>query len=599
MSEASSDRKALTAICLAYSVCLVMLVLFLGTWLVHGKRIKDSRRFATLVPQFLAKGDVERALEIARIASEREPNEPEAQYLHAKSLMANGQREAALRRYENLFHVDMMPNPAYDPDFPELAPGTVVTVRPFFHPEARFEVGRYYLEEGDFMRAVHNFELARAFGQEMDIRWHPPLYSGYANLGTWGRAFEYAGIDLDLTSLSADALRTLARVCAYHEDWPRCKEAARLLLDHEGVEGEAYFWLGRACLALNEMDNGFRAFEEAVNAGYADALFFLGLVKEAQGLHEEAKESFLAVLPGSLYRPFSLAKALAIVQGRIDKLLSHEEAPVNAGQQAASNAMELSAAPLEKQIRSIKDELRTVLARPLTGPRPRIQGDPRVRPRGLQFASDTASADTPFPVLISWLSSDVPPPPEHFTVHTRVGNTIKLQYAGRMLELRWVTNLVPFGDFQALPTPPNQYPGWLEGYWDTKEGRWRHRSDFERAEVGPPLEVTTTVESERILCESVFLPCDTAQYYLFAVLCKSGGARLVAGWNWYDREDNRVYTNNAINQRVVENWRWAALYSPVPEDAAYVQASVGIHKDMGAALFDAVLIVPLDPPDWL
>jgi len=602
LQKAVGGKRRVIALTKAILTVLVTVLVFGAASKGPHTLVRDSIDYESSVAAYLASGDAARALRVARIAKERYPGEPTARYLYAKSLMANEESAAALDEYAAVFRIEEIPNPDYDPLRPAHAPKGIDTFRPFFHPMARLEVGDYWLQQGDLGRAIENFELAQAFGQTPNAEWRPTLYAAYSALGAWGAAFEYADPPPDLAALPAGALRTLVRICAYREDWLQCKDAALVWRSRTDADAaDADFWLGRARLALSEFVQASTALESAKNAGHPDAPFFLGLAEEARGADDEAAAHFLHVSATSLYRPFSLAKAASLLQRKMEQSRDQPDEETRAAEgKPVANAPRADPARLEERIALLAKELRALLAEAMPLPSPHRQDDLDVRSRGFAIPMDSLAHDAPFPMLIAWRDSRQPPStsPEQFAVESASGNSLRLRYGRDMLELRWVENLAPFGDLDPLPMPGAYYPGWIERYRDAEQGAWRRVSPFAHVIHDAWLRIRATDAGQRVYCETAPLPVETGRFFLFAVRCKSEGARLVAGWNWYDSETSQIASDNAINQRRVRDWAWETLYERRPDQAAFVQASVGIYRDKGQALFDTVLIVPLDPPTF-
>lgn len=556
-------RGALIRACL---VCVVMAAAFGVAWVYPAALASSSLDYEQTVAEALEEGMPDLALPMARIAFERAPDQPGARYWYAKSLTAAGKVEAGLAQYEALFGMRSIPNLLYDPTWPGEEPQAIDSLFPFFYPAARFDMGAHCLNEGDVLGAVEHFELACSMRPAVGPSRWPVLYRAYAEAGAWARAFDYADDALELGGLSNEALEILARVHAYREDWPLCRSAAQVLVDHDDpVNGR--FWLGRASLALDEYDEATSALKLAVAAGHSDAAFFLGLAQEALGLEDEARVSFAAALPGSYYLPFSLAKAFELTR----RMASDE----------SSNSDEID--ELGRRFEASLS-LESTIAVDTRGQ------DLHLYPRTVEFEQADVAKGGPFPLLIWWANGSTQGPSEDETVDCSGSNSVILRRGHDMLELRWVDGLVSFPAFESV-TPGDRYPGWTELTGDRRSSGWV------KSAVVPPLEVRTTASDDSVQCQSVLAQADAADSYLFVVRCVSHGARLTAGWKWYKRLDEEVYASNVFNQWVIEDWRTAALYEAAPPDAAYVQASLGIYKDMGSAQFAFADIIPLDPPE--
>ncbi len=558
--EDDAGQRRRGAVVRACVVCVVIAAAFGVAWMYPAARISSSLDYEQTVPDALEKGMPDLALQMARIAFEREPDQPGARYWYAKSLTAAGNAEAGLAHYGALFRMRSIPNLLYNPTWPGEEPQAIPSLFPFFYPAARFDMGEHCLNQNDLLGAVGHFELGCSARPAVGPGRWPVLYRAYAGVGAWARAFDYAGDALELDGLSNEALDVLVRVHAYREDWHLCRSAAQVLVDRDDT-ADGQFWLGRAGLALDECDEAAAAFELAVEAGHPDAGFFLGLAQEALGFEDEAGVSFAATLPGSYYLPFSLAKALELARHNadthgIDALGSRFEASLSLGTTVAVDA----------------------------------RGENLHRyPRSVQFEQADVAKGGPFPLLIWWPNGTPQGPSEGGAVDCSKSNSVILRRGQDTLELRWVDGLVSFPAFN-LPAPGNRHPGWTELVGEQRSGGWV------KSRVVPPLEVRTTAPDDSVHCKSVPAQADAADSYLFIVRCISDQARLTAGWKWYKELDEEVHASNVFNQRVVESWRTTAMYEAAPSDAAYVQACLGIYKDVGSAQFAFADIIPLDPP---
>jgi len=315
---------------------------------------------------------------------------------------------------------------------------------------------------------------------------------------------------------------------------------------------------------------------KAMDLGQPDAPFFLGLAKEALGPNDGVAEVYLCTATESLYRPFSLAKAI-----------EHLEAEAREGQ--TENPA---------QLEQLEQELRTYFEEPLPLPRPFIQEPTAVRPLGFNLEPGRRDAQSPFLLQILWLDErgDNDREREEFSLDLSGTNQILLAHGQRILELRFVTNLVPFGNFEQLDASARALPGWPELYRRPKPPRGEKEFNLVRKETGVRLRIRSYADDVITEIRTVFVHAGTARHYLLAVRACSDPATLYAGWNWYDSRDSLVDNHNVFNQVKVKGMRWRTEYRRRRETAMYVQAIAGIFRDLGVAEFDAVVIVPLDPP---
>jgi tetratricopeptide (TPR) repeat protein len=572
MQNGTPEKRRYTALITAAALAACAAAAFFAVWFPFQKRLLRSRNYAQAAPAALEAGRIAEALDTAWLASRRDPLDPGALYWYARALDAAEKTGKANAVREQLFAIDREKNPAFDGVNTEEAPPFLPTEKPWFHSRARIDYGRTFYEGGDYLRAAAAFENACAFGQTPPPESHPMLFDTFRRTGAWGRAFRYttreAGAALD--QLPREALLVITRTFAAEGNWDQCQAMAEMAARIHGEDPESLFWLGRAQLALENSDAARQALRKAAARAHPGACWYLGLslLDIAPG---EALQSFLRTPAESIYRPFSLAMALNLLNSETaappvdtekiraelhERILETPEIPVFSQQESGGYQLAGLEIPPETRIGNRIFSLLIYWA----GPRPEVQG-----------------GGASLRVIFGWKQQPI------------------LFYGNRILEVRQSHNLLPWSDFELLREGQTRVPGWPSKY--------RVNRDTGRE---TPFRVVREQETMCLQCESgngegvamlstVRIPVEPQRFYLFAARCRSANARLAAGWQWYNADDIRIDGNNVFNQDLAPAWQWRAQYRMPPRDAAYVSATAGIFRDSGAALFDTLILIPLDP----
>jgi hypothetical protein len=234
----------------------------------------------------------------------------------------------------------------------------------------------------------------------------------------------------------------------------------------------------------------------------------------------------------------------------------------------------------------------------LSQPLPRLQFHPvrsaSVRPVGFRVEENLPSANAPLRILVHWTRDDDRNGVTKLRVIADDINHLRLRQDRRMLELRWVENMVPFGAVEYAQAELDTLPGWPDAY-RIPEGHSLRPASEGNVRL---LTFTSPAAAQSTMASSVFVPVASERFYLLGARCRSGGAPLVAGWNWIDANDRRVDVHNVYNQERVDGWQWAGDLRERQPDAAFVQASIGIYRAAGSASFAFVFIVPMTLPSW-
>ncbi len=137
-------------------------------------------------------------------------------------------------------------------------------------------------------------------------------------------------------------------------------------------------------------------------------------------------------------------------------------------------------------------------------------------------------------------------------------------------------------------------PGWVT--LDTQDEA-QCSLTVERSSPRTYLRIESLTEETSSFCGTPFLKVKEAPFCLLAVCGKSEGAKLVAGWRWYDQNERELFSHNLFDQVLVSDWLWQTTCMERPKNGVYIRAVVGITEAKGAALFDTVLVIPLSRPE--
>lgn len=563
------------AVAIAAVVCLAALGGVAWQWRITAALIEEAKDAEAAVTRRLEEGNTRRALHIARYAVEKSPLDPAARRLYAHTLLENGQEQRALRQYERLFALRERPNPGYRDGVDDPSLRTSPTSRPFFYAPARLDLARRSLARNEVYDALRHVELARAYGQPMGESLPAFLYGLYAGLNRWERAFDFIAPEkFTPDNLPPEALDTLARTAAANGWWPLCLTAAEAWTSHQEDSRDAQYWLGRARLALGDIHGAAGPLERAYRLGSADAAYFIGFLREIWGRMDEAIDYYSLTPNTNVYRPFALSRAITIIE--------------------ATGQTESRAA----QWASLNADLRVWLGQPLPLAPTMSITEGKAHPTGFILGDTDNNAAGPVQLLTRWTYVNGAPNPEGAGAPplSDFAAEWKLVRDNTVIDLRWVDNLVPFGRLASVPPELDQPPGWPPLYRQVRPDGHGAIIGLAPGENGAEY-VFSSPSPEHVLSQgSIWLPLGQHTHFLLAVRCKSDGARLNAGWLWYDESERLVDQHNVLNQQAPREWVWALEFKQRPPAAAYVQPVLGIYQDAGRARYTDVAIFPLTPP---
>ncbi len=138
------------------------------------------------VAKAIEEGDLEKALRIARRATQTQVGDYYTHVVYAKTLLLAGDPDRA-RNHLDRAMVFRIAN--------ETTSRRVNTDLPYYYAEARLVRGQYLFEQGDLRSALAQFELARAYadlGDEEFVPYHEVLHAAYTEIGWTARAAAFA-----------------------------------------------------------------------------------------------------------------------------------------------------------------------------------------------------------------------------------------------------------------------------------------------------------------------------------------------------------------------------------------------------------------------
>ena len=581
MNSETKQREEERAFIVALVACTCIFIVFVGFWIGLNKRIRESADFKSAVPQLIKKGQFVEAIKMSQLAAERNPIDLEAANLYAKALMASGENEKALRQYDRLFKIREHANPDYSNGNSTGIKPTILTQQPYFFAEARLENAKYLLRQSKSPEAVQNIELAKAFGQEISENYDNLLFDAYSQCNEWGLAYDHYDFKSEnLKNLTSDSITSFMISAAYNNEWHQCKLLANALLEKEEHNAEANYWLGRSLLAMNKPDDALKVLKMATESGQQDAPFFLGIAMERSSKTDGLVDVFLSVPEDNIYHPFALAKIIMILETSLRQ------------------STEVERDSIDEKLRKIKDECRNYFTDQTELPPPFMPERTVMIPLGFDLKFYVRNSSTPVLARTLWQNPDTPTENNSATFSIKITETgqLLIWHGSFCLDIRMLKNLVPFGTFHNIKGGSSDIPGWPELYRKTP----RRKSDWNISVLNETDDSLLRIECNdgdfMTGLRSVMIPANPDSHYLFATRCKSEGARLFTGWDWYDSGENVVYNHNIFNQVMVSGMTWETEYLKCPFNVSWLQALAGVYHDVGSAQFDVILIFEIDPP---
>jgi len=398
----------------AVAAAIVLLLVYGFPRLFPAIEGSHPDHFVKNVARALANGNDRQALRIARHATRVRRFDPMTYTMYGRLLLAQGEADAGLDQLDKAICLRKDATPPHQE-----------TRKPHYFAPARLTLGTYYLERGQIIEALNQFELARPYARLADPQYadfQALLYQAYAQRTLWARALEFGEpSDRELANLETNNLIRLARVCEGLGSWDLLRRAAERLIERDEFLGEAHYLLGRAGFGEKRYDACLDHLKRAVSDEQPGAAFFLGLALENTAQPEAAVQAFLQAPPGDLYRPFAWAKAAILL----------ETSP-----EARSDA----AMGREKLLDEIDREIARM--RKMT-PIAEYDTYARLRPVAVMVSAQQFVAGGHFPLLILWEDDQPAVQVAQRLALSRYDDTLILQREpGFILQLQGVENLV-------------------------------------------------------------------------------------------------------------------------------------------------------------
>ncbi len=538
------------------SVAFVVFVLLFPSVFTQIETTYPSN-YKQRVEQALQAGQLDKALRIAESAAGVSVADPDVHALCGSLWLMKGDVERAAAAFRLALAQTMSP-----PSKPRPNPPV------YYHSSSRLELGKLALERGDLLEAIEHFELARAYdtpSSESYAELHPALYRAYAAADLWHRALGFAEPTTeDISRVSRDSLELLGRACAGARNWPLALRVATEWVSRAVDDPTGHFLLGRAYGALADVESARGELALASRLKHPDAPFFQGLLEENRGRSASAIECYLKTSSTSFYRPAALAEAIALMR--------------LAGENPAT----------------LEEELTSWFTRKLPVP---IQQKPvSFRESSLDPLTMDLSQASPgwCPVLIRWSHQDAP---TRLTVVVDEDGCVSVCRDQHILQVQWVMNEIPFSDFQQLQSGRVNLPGWVDP--DTV---WTMPPEPACNRIGQDgfgnryLEISSDNPERFCRVHSVPLQVQPGLGYIVAGKARALDAPGVLGWVYGDRNFSLSASSKPSSQGSISDWAWGAAYTTPQVQVPIVAAQVGIHKTMGKAAFDDLMLFNVHEP---
>lgn len=523
--------------------------------------------FEKNVANALDSGNIRKALKIAHHATLIRRDDPMAYTVYGKVLLESGDTDAALRQLAKAIGGPL-----------EHWPLGQLRERSYFAP-ARLTLGTYYLEQGKSIDAIENFELARAHVAPKDFEYgdfDKTQYQAYSALGLWGRALEFGTpSDQELDYLDNRDLVRIARVFEGERNWKLATRIAGRLLRREGQDAEAYYFMGRAALALEEYEASLVYLEKAVLNGHAHAAFFLGMALEKAGKPARALQAFLRTPSGDLYRAFALANAFTLLE-KFPEIQQNRATPTRP---------------------ELLGQLDREIAEMLSLPRP-TQYDKyrRLTPLAVTASSENFEAGGRFPILVLWEDGRAPssgPTPLSLAIPDSDGSLLVLKRDNNIVQLQWVGNLVNWESVERLPEGAGPIPGWIDTAHDWFGLRTEHAPRIQKDDAG------NSFLGIRKLTWFYSLPVRVRDGvgYLLAGRVKDPNNKANLSWQSLDNNENVLFESHLSEQTGSGVWVWQAGYMRSRLHWGSLRVSLDFTHNSETVAFDDVMLVEINEPD--
>ncbi len=507
------------------------------------------------VAKALEEGNLDKAIHIAHRATEVELYEPMPFTVYARVLLMKGDVAGAFAALETSVGTTRRPP----------APQTRYTGPRYYFAPARLTLGRYYAEQGTWDRALHEFELARAYADltsEEFAEFHPVLYKVYSTRGRWDRALDFGAPDsTQLSTYPPATLLSIARVFAAKEDWHSVVEYVSAVEAMGDTSAESHYLQGRALLEFKQANEAVARLEKA--PAIPEAAFYLGLALEADGQPAEAVRAWQSVPATSPFYPVALSYAWARAQ--------------DSGDTATASAT----------LAKLKDALRSL------SPLPGDAVDGR-KLSTFALSAGAIGSESAIPALFLW---DLDQPDLEkvtgATVQEAAGeHRIGLTGTGGLLQLRRVENRLPWlGVERAYPTD-SVLAGWIDTTRDWFD--LRDNASAERA-VGEDEDPALLLDRMGwIVGLPARIPATTTCLLTARFRDAAGHGRM--GWQSLDA-NNLVLHDGALAEReALPEWAPRAALVPPKAEREVVRVVVESVATPSAVFADDLCLIELAPP---
>lgn len=512
------------------------------------------------VAKALAGNDVEKALDIARRATEVELYEPMPNTVYARVLLLHGDTDAALEQLDKALGMAMNPP----------APRRINTGGRYYFAPARLTLGQYYAERGDWLRALENFELARAYADltgEEYAPFHALLYQAYALRGRWARALEFGEPSpAELDEVHPASLLMMARAYEGVGRWEDVARVAALLRGRGQDSADLRYFEGRAELALGNLDAAVASLAQVPAGAVGRAPYFLGRALEASGQAARALDAYRNTPPGNAYRIPALAHALALAKAQAER-----DALLNALREAIDS------------LRPVDQYGKGSEAAPL-------------RPVSWFAAEGDAGAGGRFPVAVLWAGAGYNAADVNGASVLEDGENqilVRLEGTGGLVQLRWLENQAYWEGVERAYAIDSAIPGWVDAARDWFDLRPDRGVTVETADGNTWLNLN-----------------QLAWFYPAPVPLREGGAYLLAGrgrmplgggyfgWQLPGASANEVQSQRLIENEVLQDWTWRTGYQPDPGVSGSMRLLLESQRAGAGVGFDDIMVLPLEIPEW-
>ncbi len=546
---------------LLFSVAFVVMVYGYPSFFAQVLRSQPDQYQANVL-EALEQDDIPLAQKLARKATQVETLDPMAYTLYARTLLASGDTENALLQLDQACSITQTPAPDYLP-----------THRPFYFAPARLPLGKVHAENGRWMEAVNEFELARAYNDLTTSAFddfHETLYSTYATLGLWGRALTFrTPSPAELKSLDNSTLIDLAKAGEGLKEWGLLISIGEELRERHTLDPTSAFLLGRAYLARDEFDAAIATLDGALVENHPDAPYYLGLAYREKGLLDKSLIALLHTSNESLYRPFAINAALSIgslLTPKQQSELRNELEEFFQGHGAVTSIASHA-------------EYRAII------------------PKAIWFDQEQIASDRTFPVLVLWQQqlSETDSAPN--SPGASNNEALLIRDNDHLLQLHWLNNRANWFGIEHTSPESSLRPGWTDIAQEWFDLRAVASTQIVHEDDIKTLEVTNTDIHKYAQLYNVPVEADPGQDFLFLGRLNSPDTPAILGWQALDNQDTIIAERFLFSQEVSPAWTMRATYIPANLTVHRLRVQLGITRHEGTAHYDDIALLPIQRPE--